>query len=913
MAEPARKITPDIEPAIRPDLRVVQGGGQTTPDRASLAELEKQESNPGQVDKNGDLKDKEENAPEQAGWEDKTKEDQGGRQYTDGNGKKHSAKKGFGFMKKKGPMALLFGGVLGGGSIIAMLSSPALLIVNMKEVMVGKFNSQLTGMEIRTNRKLFNKNYGVAKCSVAGMLCRYTSLSKSQLARLKKAGLDITGESNTFGRVKPTKVKYNGVDLDAEAFRKAVLNDPDFRIRVKKGYNPKFAGFADSIWSKASRKLGLTKARIRFKGDTPDAKLADIQTRLKGTNFDNIKAKLKTDGSGNLLDDSGNIIKDSSGKPIKASSLTPDDLATTGSRLGKHADDIMRQSDNILKEAGEGAIKSVDDITRVTGKGAKNLIKITGVIDNLCLAYNLVRAVGFAAKVVRAGQLASYAFMFFNIADQIKAGDSPDPEDVSYLGDILTKELIASTTAATTRTIRAATDSFGYKYAAYGEYNKSLTSIFTSQFLAGGGLTGQLIGITSQIKNSVGGLPGGTCKVLANPLVGAVSAIVGIGVAIATSTGSIWATMVTSLASPGTIASLTLVAANLFLPSLLADLIAGKVIGEGTFGELAGDAITSGAGTLTGHTAKYGGASPLTPEQAAAYTMKSREIAEIYAQEERVALSPFDISSSNTFLGKFVHSLVPYLGISSSPAKILQSIGQIAISSLRIASSLNITRAVDAEEFKQCEDEDYETLGIATDPFCNVFYGTPVNELESENNDPIKVLERVASHIYMTDAELEGDAKIGDPKSKEFKDFIEDCIERENPLGFNGDSGDEDDGKKCLFSQDNKDFYLYWIDKRIEDGMSGDDETLNAATEFGYISFYDPADNIDNIADEEHEETSYNDYIDDEGGIEIEVSIPELTDQICSITSPKGPISPILGWLYGRQNFNQTKQETILS
>lgn len=46
MADPARKIDPDIEPDIRPDLRAIPGGGQTTPQRASLRVVNNREMNP---------------------------------------------------------------------------------------------------------------------------------------------------------------------------------------------------------------------------------------------------------------------------------------------------------------------------------------------------------------------------------------------------------------------------------------------------------------------------------------------------------------------------------------------------------------------------------------------------------------------------------------------------------------------------------------------------------------------------------------------------------------------------------------------------------------------------------------------------------------------------------------------------
>jgi len=57
MGEPARKIREDIEPEIRPNLYGIDGGGQSTPDRANLKALE---SNPEKLDDKSSIKDSEE-------------------------------------------------------------------------------------------------------------------------------------------------------------------------------------------------------------------------------------------------------------------------------------------------------------------------------------------------------------------------------------------------------------------------------------------------------------------------------------------------------------------------------------------------------------------------------------------------------------------------------------------------------------------------------------------------------------------------------------------------------------------------------------------------------------------------------------------------------------------------------------
>ena len=823
MGEPARKIYGKDPTRPDFDLSLIDGGakgdGSSTPERDSVHELRDQE---------------------EGLWDNKTEPQE--RQYTGADGKKQRISKGKAgiFGKKKGPMALIAGGVLGGGSIIGLLFSPSLLIVQIKEMMVNKFNTQLASMDVRVSKKIALKinNTTAGMCnSTMSIACRYGTMSKKQIAKFEKAGIEVVDSDDILGRVRPKKFKYNGVEIDATQFKKMAVNDPEFRMALKKSYSSKFAGFADSTWKKVTGYIKLSKAKTKLDGDTDEEKLKDVQDTTKnGMDAEaTSKYRVQDDGSGNkkVVDESGNEVMSEDGKTPKYSS---DDIVDieSGAKNIDDFDKALKNSDNILEKEVAGNVDNLAEQSVSAAAGTVgSVLKVTGWFDNLCTVYNTVRAIGFAAKTVRALQLARYAMLFLNIADQIKSGDSPDPSDVEYLGNILTKEVVAS---ATSIAIHSATDSFGYKYAAYGD--RGALGNIGMQFLAGGGMTGQLIGITSKIGNSLGGSPKTTCRTLANPWVSAGSAVA--GVALMLVPGVNVAMGVKDVVSA--VGGAALVAANIFLPSLLKNIVAGNLIDKNTFGEKAMEAITSGSSGLMGTTAKFGGNSPMLKADAAAYSKLSNQIAAQYAEEDRLTHSPLDISNSNTFLGKIYMQLVPYMAKMTSPTNILSSVSSVVASTFSLALNLQSAKADTVDEYNSwcTDDEDYQSLGIATDPYCNVVYGIPPSALDK---DPIEVINELGTEI---------DSVTGDPATgSNYESFMTDCINREDPLGYAGDSGtgtQDTDGTNCVFGKqyrgtDNTNYYLHYIDQRVESGMSGEDSVLEAATDFGYISFYDPVDN----------------------------------------------------------------------
>lgn len=821
----------------------------------------------------------------------------GGNQGGKGKGKTNGK---FGFLKKKGPLTTIILTVVGGGIGIGGLLSPALLIVNLKEVMVNKFNTQLTSMDIRTTKMLRSKaTSDIGLCAgVINIRCKYASMSDRQLKNFEKAGIkvhygeatvtttiettnpdgtkhtttttetksvgkgltnsevsDIKGNVKTtitttdvkynksiVGRAKPTGWEFDGKIVSPENLTKELNTNTKFRSAVKKGYNPLFAGFSDKIWKSVSSKLGISKKAVVIDGVTDEEKLKNTQEKTK---------------YGSISEDAGSTthLTDKDTKP-NGDPYTADEINNHNAAI----DAAKESGSEILKGAKETATTGkkwgVKIAESAGGKIAGKAIGVLGAVDIACSMYSAVKLVGLAAKTVRAVQLARYAILFLSVADQIKSGNSPRPEDVSYLGKILTTEFVSTMALnAALEPIKispqgkTATDSFGYKYAAYGEVGKMET--VSTMFLAGGGVTGALINIPSMINQYLKGSPQATCGTVKNPFVAGASTIGGIalflipGVNIAQAAKAF---------GQGLLAAAAMyVLAQ--LPNLLKDIIAGVIVDETTVGEAAGEAITSGSSVIMSKAAASGGNSPLTPADAVAYNNLSKDIIAQYSEEDRLAHSPLDINNSNTFLGSIVSGLIPYINRMSSFSGTLSSIASLTTNSLSLLSP--ITKAADQSEYTMCQDLDINDPNgdgdpsdrIATDPYCNIQYGIPTADLEA---DPIEVLNQMTGEID----QMTGEPIVG----SKYEAFLTNCINRnpDMPIGNTGENFQGDSGASCVIgSKDNLDvntgypkakyYYVYYIDQRVQNGMDGTDETLNAAMDNGMdadIAFYD--DTLDN-------------------------------------------------------------------
>jgi hypothetical protein len=728
--------------------------------------------------------------------------------YTGAKSKKSKVKAKVWF-KRAGPL-LGVGGTVGLlGLAITVLTTPSLLIVQMKEMMAGKFNTQLSSMDVRSNKLLLSKINGATKglcTSKVSVMCRFSSMNDKQVQGLKDAGFTFNDEKkNILGRTTFSSLELDGKTIDARNYNSIIKSDSVVRSKFKIGYNPEYAGVDGKAWAAVAKKFKISK-------QAPD---------LGGENPDKAKVKLQDIAKEGMVDDSssGSVIKEGDNKDPNCTSncqkYTQADVDAANGAASTLATEGKSGS------AGSTVKAAIGDLSaKIAAGSAGSAVKITGIADSTCTAIGALNTLTYAAKAIRTLQLVRYMMVFSSVADSIKAGGNPKPEDVAFLGTILTTT-IASKTDPTKKSIGSATDSFGYKYAAYGDSSASKNSMnIANRFMAGGGMVGDL----SNFSNTVYGFfsPGNragarsaahqTCGVLANPVVQGVSILVGIG----------------ALFIPGVNVGVELAKAAFIgamgigismIPSLVADIVAGTVT-DGIVGEESGDAIASGAGSLLSDSlAGQNGAAPMTKADTLAYNNLQTSTNDQYIADELQTTSPLDGTNPHTFIGSIVASLLPV----SSGSNPLNGLASLLGSSLK--SIIPTSKAASNEDYAKsldvCQDPDAIDGKFAVDPFCNVIRGIPPQYL---NRDPIDI----ANALYAS-----GDIDENGTPQTAYADFISKCMTSSDPLGYSGTGFDPEQAKACVINDSNANYYLNYMDQRIDLGMSKEDTgeaTSTAAT-----------------------------------------------------------------------------------
>lgn len=724
-----------------------------------------------------------------------------------------------GALRKKGALAAIISLVFGAGLGFSALLSPSLLIIHMKEIMTDKFNTQLSSLDARQN-KLLNTKIDSSTSGLCGSVitlrCKFSTMSEKQVANFKDAKITVEPDTPNAGkRTKPTGYVFKDQKITASDFAKLSKSDPEFKAALRRAYNPKFAGFSGKAWNSLAKFFGVSKQPTNLDGATDEERMKKLNSSAKS-------------GDTN--------------KPLKSAAdfenekCNPECAQTKADKVNGIANEITDEG-----KSGNAAKKAAGLLEGLPLESIGAATKITGAVDTYCQAFGALNAVGYAAKAVRAVQLVRYMVILANVADEIKSGKGVSSEKASFIGKTLTTVKYDSNRKIVSG---SATDSLGYKFAAYGDSSASKRSMnIANRFLTGGGFTGDLVGFTNAIESY---FPGGrqgarqTCGVLANPVVQGGSLILGVA-----------ALFIPGVNVAGELIKVGAIAAVGYgislLPALLSDIIAGTVT-DNISGEASGNAYAAGAGKLMSDSlAGFNGNALMTKSDTLAYNNLQDQTLAAYARDDRATLSPLDPTSENTFLGSIVSKLLPTTSSISNGASLLASFGSILSTSLGsiIPKTSAITTAQYTEALSVCQDPDAKDAGYATDPFCNVIRGLPPKYL---NKDPILVVDQL-----ITSGDL---VPSTEAPTAQYSDFISQCIENTDSPGYGSADVvgfDVTRAKSCIINDENANKFLNYLDQRVEGGMSGDDEatkttdtttTSAADATIDQAHIYDPSTSI---------------------------------------------------------------------
>jgi hypothetical protein len=697
------------------------------------------------------------------------------------------------FLKKKGPLAGILLTIFAGGFGIAGLLSPSLLLVQMKE-MFTKFGDDSTpALSVRTQKLFAKKVAGVknsfefSKDGSCNVKCKFGTMSDTMKRNLEAKGYKVL--------VEPSNVKFGGRSVvsgivlpgektpitTGEGWTSA-MKDPARASEFRGVFNSKTAYFLNSRFG--------TMLKVKFGLD----KLPKLATGAKEKVQESFRKAL------NL--------------PESSPSSTPRETISADKKI---------QVEKISAK-----------ISDIAGGKASNVL---GVI---CLGYNVSRAVTITAKLAKIAAYTSFAMIFLNAADELKAGNL-DPSIMTALGDQLTATDSNKTNPDGSLNPNyglSATDSAGYKMAAYNDNPGSSASPYSLATSAGA------VGVLASINGFVGKnsaartVAHDTCKTIGSPLAVLAQCAPEIGAGLlAAGVGAIPAAI---LCIGGNVAAGAILSKGigLLVPTIVAALASGDIISldQLTQGVDAGNALFTGSTQILGGKSQASGLAPASSQ--ADIQGYSVAVQQLNQQDTAIAQydarkTPFDIYNQYSFLGSMAHTAGIASLSTASPVSILSSIGSMiprSFSALTLpASAASIQDKSNLYNNPNCPD--LAAINVVGDAMCNPTYVMSGSELNMSDTAAIDTLVSSKNIDVQT-----GDAIPG----SDYEKYQKYCgINRTEPLGETSGSIEDDDyewqiGAKCneqspILSA----MRVYTMDETINTTMNGDQATGNTTVTSG--------------------------------------------------------------------------------
>ncbi len=776
-----RNYEPDIEPETRPNLRALPGRGESTPERGNLNVVN---------DTSSDLKNREstaqglhalpgggESTPERGNLNvvragEATPFTSNVTAPSVGAAAATNAVKKLPFIKKAGPVGGIIASLLG-VFIWSALFSPAVLLVNLKETLVGKFDTQQISANTRMEKVMKNKLvsfFGKAACNVAEYTCRISTPSNYMLKRMNANGieaLDASGNpiaitTDAYPKEVPAQYRFTASDGGVKTFPADQVptefkNNASFRAAFHDSWNPKTAFYdkADTAFKQIMAKFGFGKSDVV-------ANATDTTTAKEEINAD------------------------VTGEDVGAKAATQEGAAA---------------EESFIKKLFNG---TVSDIFDKIAQSTKTSGVVGLVAGGVCIAGDIPGLVATTARTYQMAQIIKLAMVYLVVADAIKAGNAT-PAEVGALGGMLTAVLKDSKGNIVSN---AATDSQGMKYAfgflKGGSTKTSVASHSLSYFQPGGNVVKALGPVLKVTQSSVAK---DACAVATSPVTGAALDTVAVGGSefLGITLAIQGANIALGYALGWAIGKIMPPIINLAVSAIPVQSIMKYFMGDFTQNldsESTGNAYASGAANMMALTANAGGNMPMTVNQAVAYADLGHQQELAYAQEDRLTHSPFDVTDQNTFLGSIVAQLVPYYSKVSSLTDVFSTVGSVFTGSLSNAMRMSVAGAssVSAGDFFGCNDPNLTKGNLAVGPFCNVYYGIPTQYLGKSPDD---VLNDLSGQI---------DPQTGDPLPKsDLAAWTTLCTD-----------GSDTQASNCkITTPQEADYALYTVDHRIQVSMDG--------------------------------------------------------------------------------------------
>lgn len=688
-----------------------------------------------------------------------------------------------GAFRKAGPIGAIFlvvfivGGIMAGTQVF----QPFALVAQFQE----SFNSMHVSAYSRSARMIrYQLNSGRLKNPVKGTIFggQKFALSQKQIEQYAKQGITYNDQyDGPDGR----KIRVLEYDTDGGQHR-IVTADADTAARLRANGTPALS--IDAAYQDTSFFHKFTVAAQTWRGQFANwfGKVTNNfleENKLTRNLWKDYKQKAaEAEASGKTrLEVVKEMIKskvnegDSGG--VARKTTTEDDDGKT------RINDGLEVTNGSKTDSGQVRAK-LDDIKSRFKTG-------TGGIANIgCAVADFVGVVNLAVVAEEAAQIMSITTSYMEAIDKTKAGYGEEAP-INELANTLNEQVTTShlkivpgdggsvSEDGETKKLTATTEDV--KGSA-----KSAMQAAGMAALFGNGLTDpndasvQSFNLTSSANTLLSGVGVSMSSFRDCTVARAAEAVANIGLCALTAGAACAADFLKSLAV-GVTVGLTIRGIIEVLTPWLTSVL-GRDLVSTLAGEDLGNALVSGANMYQGYVHKTNGGSLSTRGKYEQFAATQQQVIAEEAKEERATLSPFDMTSKNTFMGSIMTQLMA-LNTSSSIMGTLTSASSVVSSSVMSASSSASAIAAQIAETLPTEEEYAQIcpylaeIGAIGDSFCNPYM---VTDMDTMDYDPADVIEAISGQFEDTET---GDGNVKIKKDSDLMKYIVYCGERISPFG----------------------------------------------------------------------------------------------------------------------------------
>lgn len=756
------------------------------------------------------------------------------------NGKKSNAKGLLGGrLKKFGPagVALALIASIGGFAFLGQSSAIFSVAENIKQEFASfqeTTNSKRSQRWMKfmvdpENRNLAPAMEKLTKNTIFGK--EKFTISPFQSKKFKKAGIYIekiggvkylkidgklyaAGEKSVEAAHKKAKTKGIAELADVEDINTAIIKNRSVRDKMRQGtmtWRQKAAGWLSGHIENYLKRI-VAGVRNRYsdfeagKKDSEEEFTKKLQNdlgknELNAKNTNTKDKELEEDGDGDrkrLREKQTVTTTDADGNEV------PTRKDTTRSGHMSDAEDIKFQSSDLDTPGGKTKLKT--DLSKIA---ASPLTKSSGIVTtaaNLgCTVMQMVGAIGLVVAAYQTAQIITLTSEILEGIDKVKAGDG-DAAPGNEISNALIKPV--TSTYTTTDSIKevngeydvdrqstvtltgSAMESEGMKALYTHEpinandpsiktFNVDSTFDNISKVLgsAGGALAGISVGVDAFRTCTV-------VRMLASAVSGILDAIPVVG-------WIKWVADAVAGAAMGIGLQIVVSAVVAIFFPYVAKVATRNFLSGPIGGHDFGNALASGSSLYIGGADQSSGASVADKAGLIAFRNEQAEIIAEDARYERENLSPFDITSTNTFLGSLANKMVPLANSAHTATATISSIGSLALSSF---SSLLPASSAAEIGYRTAQDVEYtekncsalNDIGGVTDATRGDGTCTPyfISDHSTIDEDPAAIIAQV--HDYGGIEIDESDDELGYKINKDSKlmKYLVNCGQRESPWGW---------------------------------------------------------------------------------------------------------------------------------